>query len=218
VSLIANCTFVRNGGNANANVLATNPFNPTGSEVRLLNCIIWDNQTPPIYGAATVSNCDIQGGFAGIGNIDANPRFRNLAGADGVIGTPDDNPMVLPFSPCIDAGTTSGVPADILDLDRDGVVTEAVPFDLLGNPRGHDDPGVANTGSGFFNFWDIGCVEYQGTSCHADYNLDTTVDFFDYLDFIDDFAAGAIAADFNGDGVLDFFDYLDFVQALSSGC
>ena len=116
------------------------------------------------------------------------------------------------------AGTTSGIPADILDLDNDGITGEIVPIDLLGNPRLHDDPGVFNTGLGFYNYMDIGCVEYAATSCNADYNLDSSVDFFDYLDFVNDFAAGLAAADFNGDHVVDFFDYLDFVQAFSSGC
>lgn len=54
--------------------------------------------------------------------------------------------------------------------------------------------------------------------CTADFNADGTVDFFDYLDFVDAFSAGAIAADFNADAVIDFFDYLDFVDAFSSGC
>lgn len=52
----------------------------------------------------------------------------------------------------------------------------------------------------------------------ADFNADTVVDLFDYLDFVSVFAAGTIQADFNGDTVVDFFDYLDFVAAFSSGC
>lgn len=52
----------------------------------------------------------------------------------------------------------------------------------------------------------------------ADFNADTVVDLFDYLDFVSVFAAGTIEADFNGDTVVDFFDYLDFVAAFSSGC
>ncbi len=55
-------------------------------------------------------------------------------------------------------------------------------------------------------------------SCPADFNSDGTVDFFDYLDFVDMFASGVPAADFNADGVIDFFDYLDFVDAFASGC
>ncbi len=54
--------------------------------------------------------------------------------------------------------------------------------------------------------------------CSADFNHDGVVDFFDYLDFVDAFAASAPAADFNDDSVIDFFDYLDFVDAFSAGC
>lgn len=54
--------------------------------------------------------------------------------------------------------------------------------------------------------------------CAADFNGDSTLDFFDYLDFVAAFADGTPAADFNNDGITDFFDYLDFVQAFSTGC
>ena len=55
-------------------------------------------------------------------------------------------------------------------------------------------------------------------NCAADFNGDGTVDFFDYLDFVDAFAANSPSADFNGDGTIDFFDYLDFVDAFAAGC
>ncbi len=54
--------------------------------------------------------------------------------------------------------------------------------------------------------------------CTSDFNCDTTVDFFDYLDFVSAFASNEPAADFNADTVIDFFDYLDFVAAFSTGC
>src|SRR5207247_1513514 len=50
--------------------------------------------------------------------------------------------------------------------------------------------------------------------CTADFNEDSAVDFFDYLDFVDAFSSGDLSGDFNGDGAIDFFDYLDFVDAL----
>ena len=56
------------------------------------------------------------------------------------------------------------------------------------------------------------------TPCDADYNFDGIADFFDYLDFVSDFAAGSVRARFNGDQELDFFDYLDFLEAYSEGC
>ncbi len=66
-----------------------------------------------------------------------------------------------------------------------------------------------NANTGTFNL-------YVGTS--SDYNRDGIVDFFDYLDFVNDFASNQPGADFNRDGVIDFFDYLDFVQAFSTNC
>ncbi|MBU6413909.1 MAG: hypothetical protein KGS45_10565 [Planctomycetes bacterium] len=54
--------------------------------------------------------------------------------------------------------------------------------------------------------------------CAADFNGDTGIDFFDYLDFVGAFSSGNPAADFNGDTGIDFFDYLDFVAAFSTGC
>jgi hypothetical protein len=54
--------------------------------------------------------------------------------------------------------------------------------------------------------------------CPADYNGDTVLDLFDYLDFVADFAANSPNSDYNGDTVIDFFDYLDFVAAFAAGC
>lgn len=45
----------------------------------------------------------------------------------------------------------------------------------------------------------------------ADYNVDGTVDFADYLDWVADFSAPNDHADVNEDGAVDFFDYADFV-------
>ncbi len=57
-----------------------------------------------------------------------------------------------------------------------------------------------------------------GSPCIADYNHDGIADFFDYLEFVQDFSLGNLAADVNHDLVIDMFDYLDFVQVFSDGC
>jgi hypothetical protein len=54
--------------------------------------------------------------------------------------------------------------------------------------------------------------------CAADFNADTVVDFFDYLDFVAAFSTNDPSSDFNSDGTIDFFDYLDFVADFSVGC
>lgn len=65
---------------------------------------------------------------------------------------------------------------------------------------------------------DSGVILHFASSCLADFNNDTIVDFFDYLDFVAAFSESLPVADFNDDAVVDFFDYLDFVQAFSLGC
>ncbi|MDX2148869.1 MAG: hypothetical protein SFZ23_15245 [Planctomycetota bacterium] len=50
----------------------------------------------------------------------------------------------------------------------------------------------------------------------ADFNGDSQVDFFDYLDFASAFGNEEPAADFNSDGQVDFFDYLDFASAFGN--
>jgi hypothetical protein len=58
--------------------------------------------------------------------------------------------------------------------------------------------------------------------CHADFNSDGFLDFFDYDQFVNCFETGACpadaSADFNADGFVDFFDYDAFVQAFETGC
>lgn len=61
-------------------------------------------------------------------------------------------------------------------------------------------------------------VHILDSRCAADFNADTVVDFFDYLDFVALFSDNAPNADFNADTVIDFFDYLDFVASFSAGC
>src|SRR5690606_26328786 len=50
----------------------------------------------------------------------------------------------------------------------------------------------------------------------ADWDRNCRHDFFDFLEFSADFAAGEPAADLNGDGVLDVLDFLEF-QAIFEG-
>jgi hypothetical protein len=56
------------------------------------------------------------------------------------------------------------------------------------------------------------------TICLADFTCDGQVDFFDYLEFAEAFAAEDPAADRDGNSQVDFFDYLDFVMAFSGDC
>lgn len=114
---LADCTFGRNLGDG----IQTDSY-PTS----LSNCILWDNAPLQIDGGAAVSFSDVEGGWPGPGNIDGDPLFVQ----------PGTDDLRLSFgSPCIDAGDTSLLPADELDLDGDGDTAEPLPLDGRDSPR-----------------------------------------------------------------------------------
>ena len=127
----------------------------SNSSPTLTNCILWGNTAPTgaqIYNdgtsSATVSYCDVQGGWAGTGNINANPLFVDADGPDNIVGTEDDNLRLSSGSPCIDAGDNNAVPG--------GIVT-----DLDGLSRFFNDPATSDTGNGTPPIVDMGAYEYQ---------------------------------------------------------
>ncbi len=54
--------------------------------------------------------------------------------------------------------------------------------------------------------------------CPADWNCDGTVDFNDFLAFLNDYTAQRPRADLNGDGVIDFNDFLAFLNLYNTPC
>ncbi len=54
--------------------------------------------------------------------------------------------------------------------------------------------------------------------CRADVDGSGALDFFDFLEFQNLFAAGDPRADFTGDGTLDFADFLAFQDEFAAGC
>lgn len=138
---LINCTLTDNSaehGSAIDNAESSNPI--------LANCILWANTSSQIGGAATVSYSDVQGGWPGVGNIDADPLFVDPKGPDNVAGTEDDNLRLLGGSACLDAGDNTAVPP-------------SVTVDLGGDPRFTDDPHTPDTGSGTPPIVDMGAYE-----------------------------------------------------------
>ena len=152
---LINCTFAKNsilyGGGGYA--LACDDAYNRPSSIVLTNCILWDygneiwNKGQSII---TITYSDVKGGWAGEGNIEADPLFINLAAGDY---------HLLGGSPCIDAGDNTAVPPDTQDLDDDEDVNEPIPFDLDGNPRFVDLPYVPDTGNGMPPIIDMGAYE-----------------------------------------------------------
>ncbi|MCJ7728969.1 MAG: right-handed parallel beta-helix repeat-containing protein, partial [Sedimentisphaerales bacterium] len=141
---LINCTFSSNYSGGIYNYENSNPT--------LTNCIFWGNAGDQIHNemgsSPIVSYCDVQYGWSGTGNIDADPLFVDADGPDNVVGTEDDNLRLKSGSPCIDAGDSNAVPG--------GVVT-----DLDGLPRFFDDTATADTGNGTPPIVDMGAYEYR---------------------------------------------------------
>lgn len=86
----------------------------SNSKLNILNTILWSNSPNEIYvddsSWVNIAYSDIQGGYPGVGNIDADPLFVDVTNSDYHLQV---------GSPCIDAGTPVGAPVD----------------DIEGNPR-----------------------------------------------------------------------------------
>jgi hypothetical protein len=147
---VINCTFIDNDAGYGGGM-----FSKVNSSPTVANCILWGDTPEEILlenSTITVTYSNVQGGWVGTGNIDADPTF---ADADG---------RLSPGSPCIDAADNTAVPADTEDLDGDENTTEPIPFDLDGNPRFVDDIGTPDTGFGDPPIVDMGAYEFQGTT------------------------------------------------------
>lgn len=133
-----NCTISGNTSPQGAVLLGG--ANPTATFV---NCIVYGNQAPQAIrvaaGTANVSYSDIEGGFSGAGNIDADPLFVDPSNGDYSIGA---------GSPAIDAGNNDAVPSGVTE-------------DIAGNDRFVDDPATQDTGHGSAPIVDMGAYEFQ---------------------------------------------------------
>ncbi|MHC4081345.1 MAG: choice-of-anchor Q domain-containing protein, partial [Planctomycetota bacterium] len=165
------------------------------SENTVSNSIVRGNSPEQVLAdsgaTANVTYSDIQGGYAGAGNIDADPLFVDPGSGDYQLSA---------GSPSIDAANNLALPP--------GVTT-----DLDGNPRFVDDLCRQDTGSPPDDapYVDMGAYEFQDRSCDLDGSGDVGV-----TDFLALLAAWgpcpapcppSCPADFDGDcevGVTDF--------------
>ena len=100
-----NCTITGNtAGTGGGGIFCS------GASPSVTNCILWGdspNEVDIESGAPTFTYCDIQGGYAGNGNINSNPLFVDAGAGDYRLQS---------SSPCVDAGTSDGTPTE----DKDG--------------------------------------------------------------------------------------------------
>ena len=90
-------------------------FNAGEVQHVMKNSIVWGNSIANAgTGTVSISYSDIQGGYAGTGNLDEDPLLVDPVGQDYHLRL---------GSPCIDAGNPTGAPAD----DLDGLLRDAAP-------------------------------------------------------------------------------------------
>jgi hypothetical protein len=134
----------------------------------LANSIVWANIPSQIalpYGVkVAISYSTIEDGQVGI-DADSGSIVEWLQG-NSIIDPLLTGGRLLPNSPCIDAGSNSLVPANLL-------------VDLDGKPRFVDDAGTADTGSGTPPIIDMGAYEFQETSTPPDADNDGIPDTYD---------------------------------------
>ncbi len=123
---LTNCTLSGNSANNRGNALSAN-----GSSSSLLtNCIVWGNpgSNSQIHGSGiTINYSNIQGGYSGTNNINADPSFVDANGADNQSGTLDDNLRIRLNSPSINSGDNTAVPVGIItDLDGNSRIVDGV--------------------------------------------------------------------------------------------
>jgi hypothetical protein len=161
--VVTNCTF---SGNSAWDASAIQS-DGSGTMTTLVNCIVWghaEGQTgvdiQDRSGSTTViTYSDIEGGYAGAGNIDENPGFLDPDGLDNVQATPDNDLRLGRFSPATDAGHNGA----------SGLV--GVTVDYLGGARFVDDGQVADTGNGSPPVVDMGANERQEDSYKAEIHV-----------------------------------------------
>ncbi|UCF43879.1 MAG: hypothetical protein JSV99_02860, partial [Planctomycetota bacterium] len=166
---------------------------------QITNCILWANSPEQIYYdgdyAPTVTYSDVQGGWEGEGNIDADPCFVQ-PGQSGPCWVEGDY-RLLPTSPCIDAAKDAGVYTDI-----------------EGTPRPYDYPDIDNN-AGLPDF-DMGAYEafILPPYDRAVDRLGTVLDrHHELLALIDEFLALQWEAYDALDELLDTRDYTDASKA-----
>jgi hypothetical protein len=104
---LTNCTFTGNSAPTGNAIACNSREQRHGGTISLTNCILWDGGNEIWNNDRStfiISYSNVQGGWRGEGNIDAEPMFVDPQGPDNIPGTEDDDLRLAPTSPCIDSG------------------------------------------------------------------------------------------------------------------
>jgi hypothetical protein len=140
---VVNCTFANNSSFAIGGGVVGGAGIQGGA---IRNCVLWSNTPDQVDSPGSVSYSDVQGGFAGVGNINIDPLFVDAA---------NGNLRLSVGSPCIDAGDPAFVPLPDAELDPDGRIRV---WDGNGDSVARVDMGAYEFGAPFFGDLNGDCV------------------------------------------------------------
>jgi hypothetical protein len=232
---LVNCSLSANAADGTGGAIYVD-----GGQAEVFNSILWGNMPNQIRRVdpddVTVQYSDVEGGWEGAGNIDADPLFirEPSPGDDGEWGTDDDDYGDLRLaagSPCIDAADNEALPSDVYDFDEDGDYDEPLSIDLDGLPRFVDDPETDDTGNGAAPIVDMGAyeVQYVGAPIYrGDLDCSGEIDFGDIDPFVtalinrDDYESqypdcNWLNGDIDRNGEVNFDDIDGFVECIVNG-
>lgn len=128
--VLDHCTVVNNSANERGGGLA---IDYGGRTMTVRNSILWGNTAPSdpqavggVTAVVAITNSNVQGGYAGAGNVNFDPLFVDSAGG---------NFRLQQRSASINAANAATLPADISDSDGDNNTAEAQPIDADGAAR-----------------------------------------------------------------------------------
>jgi len=191
--VIKNCTFANNSATNGRAVTSDRNFSPTTSSYfQLTDCILWDGGNEIFkdsYASINVTYSDVQDGYSGTGNINANPLFvSGMKGSYYLSQTAAGQPS---NSPCIDAGSDTAVNLG------------------LGDKTTRTDH--------FYDIGMVDMGYHYTVSINPDLNVDAFVDFFDYAILSLDWQQSPDpcdpnSGDINKSGRVDIYDLARLVE------
>jgi hypothetical protein len=187
---LTNCTFTGNSASSSGGGMENNNSSPA-----LANCILWGNTAPTgsqLHNDGTsspsVTFSDVQGGWTGTGNINADPCF--VAGPNGNYYLSQIASGQAFDSPCVDAGSDTAA-----NLGMDLFTTRT---DDIG------DTGIVDMG-----------YHYLPLFPNPDLNGDSFIDLIDYAILANQWMLRKLSFDIapgTGDGIVNFLDYAIFAN------